>query len=91
MRNDDSIIDDDDESDDRDWEETYYPPESGDEDDETLPCPYCGKPYYEDSPHCPSCGRDISAEDAPYVLKPLWIMLTVALLLIAWLIGIAAF
>ena len=43
------------------------PPEAGWDDDEeaTVPCPYCRHPIHEDSPRCPACGNYISAEDAP--------------------------
>jgi hypothetical protein len=71
-----------------DWE----PDESDwDKDDGGLiPCPYCGKEMLEDSPRCPSCGKYISAEDAPTPQKPLWILATVTVCLIVvlmWLVG----
>lgn len=89
MRNDDSMIDDDDDS--GEWEETWSPADDGDDEGETIPCPYCGEPYYEDSPRCPACGKYVSREDVASAGKPWWIIVTVVLLLLAWLIGVAAF
>ena len=87
-RNDD-IIEDDDES--GEWEETWSPADDGDDEGETLPCPYCGERYYEDSPRCPACGKYLSREYSPSERKPWWIVIAVGLLLLAWAIGVAAF
>jgi len=63
----------------------------GDEDDDaTMPCPYCGREMYDDSPRCPHCGEYISEEDAPSRQPPWWIVLGVLLCLAAmlfWLLG----
>jgi hypothetical protein len=48
-------------------------PEPDEEDDGTAPCPYCGKPKYEDSERCPSCGNYVSCEDQPD-RKPWWLV-----------------
>ena len=62
------------EDDEESWDDTE-PGEPGDEDyDETIPCPYCGKPVYEDAERCPNCERYITGEDAPPARKPLWIV-----------------
>jgi hypothetical protein len=42
--------------------------------DDTVPCPYCGRAIYEDSPSCPHCGNYISDEDAPTGRKPWWLI-----------------
>ena len=68
------------------------PPEAGWDDDEeaTVPCPYCRHPIHEDSPRCPACGNYISAEDAPHASKPWWIVVGALLALYAvyrWLVG----
>jgi len=50
-----------------DWDDAYAC-ESGcgsDETNPTIPCPYCVREIYEDSPRCPHCGQYISGEDAP--------------------------
>jgi predicted nucleic acid-binding Zn ribbon protein len=73
------------------WEETYASASDGDDDDETVSCPYCGIAMWEESPLCPHCGNYLSQEDAPSRPKPIWIILTVVLLLLAWWLGIAAF
>jgi hypothetical protein len=36
-----------------------------DEADETVPCPHCREPVYEDAERCPHCGQYLSREDAP--------------------------
>ncbi|MFL5342287.1 MAG: zinc ribbon domain-containing protein [Gemmataceae bacterium] len=44
------------------------------DDDPTIPCPYCRKPIHEDSPRCPYCEQYISEEDAPPARKPRWLI-----------------
>jgi len=48
-----------------------------DEDEETIPCPYCRRPLHEDSQRCPHCESYISEEDAPAGPKPFWLVLGV--------------
>jgi hypothetical protein len=59
--------------------------DSGDE--PTVPCPSCRAEMFEDSPRCPSCGRFVSAEDAPAQPKPLWVLVTaiVCLAIAVWM------
>lgn len=44
-----------------------YPdePEADEDDDETVPCPYCRADVYEGAERCPDCGHYLSQEDAP--------------------------
>jgi hypothetical protein len=59
------------------------------DDSETVPCPYCKRPVYEDSERCPHCGNYLSEEDAPQ-RTPMWIVIgTVAALAVAmlWVLG----
>ena len=57
-----------------------------DEDEPTIPCPYCRREIFEDSPQCPHCGQYISEEDAPAARRPWWIIVGVLLcLLVTWL------
>jgi hypothetical protein len=35
------------------------------DDDTTMPCPYCGAAVYDDAERCPSCENYLSREDAP--------------------------
>ena len=65
--------------------------DDGDEDDSTVPCPYCGQQMYEDSPRCPHCGQYISEEDAPPSRARWWIILGVLLCLCVVLVWIIAF
>ena len=62
----------------------------GDEDDEpTIPCPYCRREIHEDSVRCPYCEHYLSAEDAPPGRKPWWVILGVLACLAAiatWII-----
>ena len=55
--------------------------EPDEDDDETAPCPHCGASVYHDAEQCPRCGESLSREDAPSAAKPLWIVLTVLVLL----------
>ena len=65
----------------RDWEDD---PIAGDEEDEdwpdedeeepTIPCPYCRREVLEDAERCPHCERNISREDTPPARKPWWII-----------------
>ena len=52
------------------------------DDAETIPCPYCRKPVYEQAEMCPYCGSYISFEDAPR-RYPWWLWAGVILGLIA--------
>ena len=62
-----------------------------DEDEEpTVPCPYCRREIHEDSQRCPYCENYLSAEDAPPTRKPWWIIIGAALCLFAvyrWIAG----
>ena len=51
--------------------------DSDDDDQEpTVPCPYCRREILEDSPRCPHCERYVSDEDHAATGKPLWVILT---------------
>jgi predicted nucleic acid-binding Zn ribbon protein len=62
--------------------------ENDDEDSPTVPCPYCGREIYEDSPRCPHCGQYISEEDAAPSRASWWIILGVVLCLCAVVVWI---
>ena len=74
-----------------DWDEAdeWQPDEDSlddppaDDDEPTLPCPYCRRDVIEGSPRCPYCGNYISEEDAPASRKPWWIVIGVLLCLFA--------
>ncbi|MGA0039113.1 MAG: hypothetical protein ACO3NZ_04650 [Pirellulales bacterium] len=79
---------DDDDADDLDepWDEA----DAWDEDEPTVPCPYCGDEMLEDAPQCFRCGNYISVEDRPRVKKPLWVVMTAILCLLmaaGWLLA----
>ena len=54
----------------------------GDDTDPTTPCPWCGAEIYYESPRCPECGQYADGSDAPRTKKPLWIIVTVIILLV---------
>lgn len=61
-----------------DWDDEDDGPYD-DEDDVTVPCPYCQREIYDDSEHCPFCGKYLSSEDRPATPKPWWIIIGVLL------------
>lgn len=69
---------DDESDDDEGWDEE---PSSFDDDEPTIPCPYCRREILEDSPRCPYCERYISAEDGGTGRRPMWIVVTTLLCL----------
>jgi hypothetical protein len=58
-------------ADDDGWQEGDEEFEADDEDD-TIPCPYCCRQIHEESERCPFCENYITGEDAPPTLKPWW-------------------
>ena len=78
-----SYDDDDERGDDPDADDVH----DGDSID-TVPCPYCHKPVYEQAEICPHCRNYISNEEVPDRM-PRWIIIvTVVLLatiLLTWL------
>ena len=63
-----------------------------DDEDSTIPCPYCRREIHEDSPRCPYCENYISAEDShpATFAKPWWVIVGAILGLFAvyrWLFG----
>ena len=64
---------------------------AADEDEEpTVPCPYCRREIHEDAQRCPYCENYLSAEDAPPTRKSWWIIIGAALCLFAvyrWIAG----
>ena len=72
-------------------DEDIWTEDDGNEDEEmTVPCPYCRRPIYEDSPHCPYCGNYIVEEDTIPARKPWWIILGTLLVLYVvyrWTVG----
>ena len=59
-------------------------PDDGDE--PTVPCPWCRREIFEDSPRCPFCERYLSREDVAAPRKPLWVIVTalVCLAVVIW-------
>ena len=64
---------------DDDLDDREFPDEPDDDepdDDETIPCPHCLAPVYEDAERCPRCGQYRSREDAPR-RHPWWLVIGV--------------
>jgi hypothetical protein len=67
-----------------DWEDDSEADEgddfdvSDDDDDATIPCPYCGRSIHEEAERCPHCEQYISEEDAVPSRKPWWLLVGVA-------------
>lgn len=56
-----------------------------DDEEPTVPCPYCRREIHEDAQQCPYCEQYISREDAPPDRKPWWIVAgALVCLYIAW-------
>jgi hypothetical protein len=51
--------------------------QAADDDEPTIPCPYCHREILEDAERCPHCEQYISKEDAPPARKPWWIVIGV--------------
>lgn len=65
-------------------------PDYGDDDDVTIPCPYCRRQIHEDAERCPYCEKYLSDEDAPVAGKPWWVIVGAILCLYAvyrWSMG----
>lgn len=52
-----------------------------DDDEPTVPCPFCRREILADTPRCPHCERYLSEEDFARRSKPLWVMITAAVCL----------
>lgn len=52
-----------------------------DDDEATVPCPYCRREIFEDTPRCPHCDRYLSAEDHAAPGRPAWVVVTALLCL----------
>jgi hypothetical protein len=59
-----------------DWDDDADGP---DDDEPTVPCPYCKRLIHEDAQRCPHCESYISEEDRPASPRPWWIILGVLL------------
>jgi hypothetical protein len=62
---------------------------SDDANGDTVPCPYCRRPVYEDAERCPHCENYLSEEDAPR-RPPLWVVVGVVVCLavvLMWVLG----
>jgi hypothetical protein len=56
-----------------------------DDEDETVPCPYCRRAIHEDAVRCPHCENYLSEEDAP--LRRSWWFLICALVCLLLAVG----
>jgi hypothetical protein len=73
-----------------DFDDDFDEEHPDDDDEPTVPCPYCKREIHEDCQRCPYCEHYISAEDAPAGRKPWWIVVGVILCLyivFRWITG----
>jgi len=84
---DDDDEDDDDWEDDSDLDSDADVDSEDDDDDETVPCPFCKRQILEDTPRCPYCEHYLSEADFARGSKPLWVIATAVVCLVAaiWL------
>jgi len=59
------------------------------EEEDTVPCPYCGVDIYDDAEVCPHCGSYIMDEKRPST--PMWVVWTALILLALILTGFTRF
>jgi predicted nucleic acid-binding Zn ribbon protein len=74
----------------KDWEAPNPADVDDEESAETEPCPYCGKPIYEQAEFCPSCHNYISREDPRSRRRiPRWIIagaiIALAVVILGWI------
>ena len=81
----------DDETNDDDLDDRESPDPADVDDSESVdtdPCPYCGRPVYEQVEVCPHCKNFISREDSLPSRKPLWIIagviVTLVVIVVCW-------
>jgi hypothetical protein len=70
-------------------DEAHWSDDSEDDDD-TMPCPYCRRPIHEDAQRCPYCENYISEEDTPPRPKTWWFMVGILLcmlIVVMWIIS----
>jgi hypothetical protein len=73
---------------DDDWEDDDFG--DPDEEEDTIPCPYCRRMIHEDSVRCPYCEQYLSQEDASPGLKPWWLLIGAVVclaLVIMWIMN----
>jgi hypothetical protein len=71
------------------WDD-LSPFQGADDDEPTVPCPYCRREIHEESQRCPYCEQYLSQEDAPPGRKPWWLIGGVVLCLLVvylWIVG----
>jgi hypothetical protein len=71
-----------------DDDETPEPGGRADDSAETVPCPYCHRPVYEEAERCPHCEQYLTEEDRP--VRPPWLVAGAFLCLLValgWALG----
>jgi len=71
--------------DDDDFDNESWDGDDLDVEDDTITCPRCSEPVYEDAERCPSCGQYLSREEGG-PRKPWWVVAGVigCLSMVAW-------
>lgn len=66
-----------------DWEDDTDSSDDDSSDEPTIPCPWCRRAIFEDSPRCPYCERYLSEEDRSRPSRPAWVIATALVCLAA--------
>jgi endogenous inhibitor of DNA gyrase (YacG/DUF329 family) len=72
-------VEDDDEGEELDERELPDQSDSN-EDENTRPCPHCGKEIYDNAEQCPKCGKYVDDDSSPR--RPVWLIIGVILCLL---------
>jgi hypothetical protein len=70
-----------------DWEDPEPDPDESDE-SETLPCPACGEPVYEDAEQCPHCGTYVTHGTSLLSGRPTWFVVLAVLGVVALIVAL---
>lgn len=58
--------------------------------EDTVPCPFCRRPIYEEAERCPYCGQYLSQEEDTPIKRPPWMILGALIslaLVLFWIFG----
>lgn len=62
--------------DDDDWDDGVDDLGDDSDDEPTVPCPFCHREIFEDTPRCPHCERYLSDADHASRRRPVWVIVS---------------